>query len=211
MAITASQVYVALFNRAIDGQTRSSFNGIAGTLASAEAASIKNLSEKDFVILIYKNALGKSLADDTEGINFWAQYAVDNKLSKDQLLTAIFSEIERKEQTGELTANENMALQVFKTKTQVSDYAAETIKGQVPADDLAKLTFGVGLEAVTGDNAGQILEAIKEQVNGVAVKYPVSNPGETFSLTAGTTAYTGTERDDTFNAVVSADSGSSTL
>ncbi|RAX56080.1 hypothetical protein CCZ01_09815, partial [Helicobacter monodelphidis] len=33
----------------------------------------------------------------------------------------------------------------------------------------------------------------------------------TFSLTAGTTAYTGTERDDTFNAVVSADSGSSTL
>ena len=125
-----SQLYVSLFGRASEGegnqywQTRSTgtdMSAIADRMLATEAAK-DYLGEtldnnQAFIEQIYLNALGKTRADDSEGIDFWTNQ-LDSGKTKGQVVEALVTAVQFPENAG-------AAQDLFANKVEVSTYAAD--------------------------------------------------------------------------------------
>lgn len=167
MALTKTDVsalYVAIFNRASEGEGNT-FWQTAGTSAEVANAMLETAPAKEyfgaaldddqaFIEHIYLNTLGKTLADDAEGIEFWTGELATQ--SRGEVIARLI-------ESALDAATAGPAQDKFKNMIAVSDFAADTLE-DAPAD-LGVLRFDAGLQGVTADPA--TVEAAKAKVDQV--------------------------------------------
>lgn len=203
MALTqtqVSQLYVAIFNRASEGKGNT-FWQKAGTKVEAANSMLDTQDAKDyfgtsinsnqaFIETIYKNTLNKTLADDAAGIAFWTA-ALDSGMSRGEVVSGLIDAIESyKNSTDPKT---KAAYDQFNNRVQVSDYMAEQVT-TAPADYKTSTQFAP-LGTLNVDNTATSVSTAKNTVDNMIVI-----DGKTFALTAGADNFTGSEKNDVFNA-----------
>ena len=146
-----SQLYVGVFGRASEGDgnaywrsdpNSTSMTATANLMLNTEAAqtyfdSTLN-NNQDFIEHIYLNTLGKTYADDPEGINYWVKELNDGK-TKGEVIAALIVAAQTPENAG-------AAQDQFNNKVEVSDYCADTIPIFIDLD-----TFTGFILSVTDD------------------------------------------------------------
>lgn len=85
-----SQLFVALYNRAIDGVTAQQYGGRAYNQSFISEVigltpNLRTMTNQEFVELVYKNALGKDNNSDKAGIDYWVTQANTNNWRREQL------------------------------------------------------------------------------------------------------------------------------
>lgn len=206
MALTKTQVselYVAIFNRASEGEGNQYWQGLDGSAAEIAALMLATPaaqayfgdsldSDQAFIEHIYLNTLGKTYADDAEGIDYWV-----GRLEAGEDRGALVAELVVAAQHPDYAGTP--AQQQFLNRVEVSDYTADTLFN-APADFATSLNFGADL--VVTENPGTI-NAAKQAVDAIADVEP-GEPGEPgvegdrFQLTDGRDFLTGTAGDDIF-------------
>lgn len=182
-----SQLFVALYNRAIDGVTAQQYGGRAynqGFISEVIGLvpNLRTMTNQEFVELVYKNALGKDNNSDKAGIDYWVSQANDNNWRREQLtdnlLRSINAWADQNADTTNLTPDQitlaSQGATVFRTKVAIAEQAATTVGGQ--ADDYA-LTFGSGLEEVTFLNYNTARENNTKILQGIAARNPLAQSG----------------------------------
>lgn len=129
-----SQLYVTLFGRASEGagnafwRNAESLPQAATAMLASQAAKeyfgAKLEKNRDFVEIIYKNALNKSYAQDPEGINFWTA-ALDKGTSRGEVVAALIHAIYQYANSNDPAAK--AAYQRFVNRVAVSDYCSTHI------------------------------------------------------------------------------------
>lgn len=203
MALTqtqVSQLYVAIFNRASEGEGNT-FWQKAGTKVEAANSMLDTQDAKDyfgtsinsnqaFIETIYKNTLNKTLADDPAGIAFWTA-ALDSGMSRGEVVSSLIDAIESyKNDTNPKT---KAAYDQFNNRVQVSDYMAKEVT-TAPKDYKTSTQFAP-LGTLNVDNTATSVSTAKNTVDNMIVI-----DGKTFALTAGADNFTGSEKNDVFNA-----------
>lgn len=207
-----SQLYVSLFNRAVDSGVVSTYSNQAyGTGLMTNIITdgdLNKLSTSDFVKLLYKNALNKDMNSDANGINFWINTSNTNNWSKAQLLSAFLDEVDLyvNDRKTNPTETDKAGVQVFRAKIGISDDAATKVSSNTP---VTELTFGQGLPNVTAANANQSYADALSTLSSLAIRYPnTTSGGNTITLDSGGSVEVGsgatsaTKADDTINATV---------
>ncbi|SDE30695.1 calcium-binding protein [Desulfuromonas thiophila] len=137
MALTqtqVSQLYVALFGRASEGEGNafwqqsssmlSAANAMLGTDAAAEYFGDTLNDNQAFIEFIYANTLGKTIEQDPAGIAFWVT-ALNTGTTKGEVVTALIDAVyQYADSTDPLT---KAAYDQFVNRVEVSNYAAEKI------------------------------------------------------------------------------------
>jgi putative surface layer protein sapB11 len=141
MAVTQAQVaqlYVALFNRAPEGDGFRAWVAAGATKTQAQIANemlaspatapyyaslgIDISTNRGYVELIYKNILGKDYVRDPDGINAWVRH-LDAGHSRGDTLVKLFEVAT----SAEARAADPVAAAVFANKTEVASYMAQKI------------------------------------------------------------------------------------
>ena len=141
MAVTQAQVaqlYVALFNRAPEGDGFRAWVAAGATKTQAQIANemlaspatapyyaslgIDISTNRGYVELIYKNILGKDYVRDPEGINAWVRH-LDAGHSRGDTLVKLFEVAT----SAEARAADPVAAAVFANKTEIASYMAQKI------------------------------------------------------------------------------------
>lgn len=141
MAVTQAQVaqlYVALFNRAPEGDGFRAWVAAGATKTQAQIANemlaspatapyyaslgIDISTNRGYVELIYKNILGKDYVRDPDGINAWVRH-LDAGYSRGDTLVKLFEVAT----SAEARAADPVAAAVFANKTEVAAYMAQKI------------------------------------------------------------------------------------
>ena len=141
MAVTQAQVaqlYVALFNRAPEGDGFRAWVAAGATKTQAQIANemlaspatapyyaslgIDISTNRGYVELIYKNILGKDYVRDPDGINAWVRH-LDAGHSRGDTLVKLFEVAT----SAEARAADPVAAAVFANKTEVAAYMAQKI------------------------------------------------------------------------------------
>lgn len=198
-----SQLYVAIFNRASEGegntywQTSSSTDSIADVatqmLATPDAQQYFGSSldtNQAFIEAIYLNTLNKTPADDQAGIDYWVGQ-LDAGVSRGQVVSDLVAAVETYADAvadGSADAKTIEAFNQFNNRVEVSNYTADNLQ-EVPADYATSLNFAEDL-TVTADDA--TVASAQSQVDSLA------SPGETFTLTTSADTLVGTAGNDTF-------------
>ena len=203
MALTQTQVselYVAIFNRASEGEGNTYWIGTDldssamadAMLATTDAQAYFGTSldtNQAFVEHIYLNTLNKTVADDAEGIAYWVDL-LDNGTSKGDLVTGLIAAINNAENAG-------AAQDQFNNRVAVSNYAADNV-ATAPADYATSLGFGADLTVT--DAATTVLAAFTAVDAIVIVEEDAA--GTTQMLTTAQDNLTGTDGSDTFSAYI---------
>lgn len=212
MALTKTQVselYVAIFNRASEGSGNSYWQG-QGSAAEVAQEMLDTPDAKEyfgtaidddkaFIEHIYINTLGKTYAEDAEGIDFWVARLANGE-SRGEVVAALVAAAMDPQYAG------TPAQQQFLNRVEVSDYAADNIQN-VPEN--YKQTLGFNGDLVVTENPGTISPA-KKAVQELAVETDggsdnggqPGSKGETFFLTEGRDKLEGTDGADTFYGFV---------
>ncbi|WP_314988589.1 DUF4214 domain-containing protein [uncultured Campylobacter sp.] len=216
MAVTKAQVaqlYVALFNRAPEGAGLNAWFAAGATKTQAQLADDMLRSpavqsyfngridtDRGFVSNIYKNFLGKDYADDPAGIESWVRH-LEAGHSRGETLVKLFEVA----QTPEAIAAAPVAAAIFRNKTEVSAYMAEKIADIAQRDDgtYDYEPFQAIIRGTTDTN----LEEQKAKVDQLASG---QTPSTNQNFTVNNDDITGTDGDDTFNAVYYAGDGAKT-
>ena len=216
MAVTKAQVaqlYVALFNRAPEGAGLNAWFAAGATKTQAQLADDMLRSpavqsyfngridtDRGFVSNIYKNFLGKDYADDPAGIESWVRH-LEAGHSRGETLVKLFEVA----QTPEAIAAAPVAAAIFRNKTAVSAYMAEKIADIAQRDDgtYDYEPFQAIIRGTTDTN----LEEQKAKVDQLASG---QTPSTNQNFTVNNDDITGTDGDDTFNAVYYAGDGAKT-
>ena len=151
MSVTQTQVsalYVAMLNRAADGdgnrywQEKPSMESVTKFLLDHVE---EDLTNKEYVEMMYQNALNKTPGSDTDGVKYWTDRLDDGESRED--LTPSFVRMALS------LGSRGEAQDHFINRIEVSDYMAENLRN-IPASegDLYFTTEGEGL-LVTGDRA----------------------------------------------------------
>ena len=141
MAVTQAQVaqlYVALFNRAPEGDGFRAWVAAGATKTQAQIANemlaspatapyyaslgIDISTNRGYVELIYKNILGKDYVRDPDGINAWVRH-LDAGHSRGDTLVKLFEVAT----SAEARAADPVAAAVFANKTEIASYMAQKI------------------------------------------------------------------------------------
>jgi len=204
MALTKTQVselYVAIFNRASEGNGNTFWQtsddaatAATAMLATPDAQSYFGSSldsDQAFIEHIYLNTLNKTNADDAAGITFWVDLLTGGQ-SRGEVVTGII-------EAAQDPVNAGAAQDQFNNRVAVSDYTADTLAG-VPADYATSLAFDGALvvtdDAATVTAAEAAVDAIDEPVDPV----DPGVEGSKFYLTIDQDILTGTDDNDTFIA-----------
>ena len=202
MALSKSQVsqlYVSIFNRASEGagntfwqaeaDQATAANAMLATSAASTYFGTSLNSNQAFVEHIYLNTLGKTLAQDPDGIAFWVKALTDGN-SRGFVVAELI-----KSATDAATAG--AAQDQFNNRVEVSNYMAATVQ-TAPADYATSTAFKsaakpTGALDVTNDDA--TVTTAKAAVNGL-------NGGQIFTLTTGTDVPALTTGTDTVNGAI---------
>lgn len=209
MALTKTQVselYVAIFNRASEGEGNSYWQQTGMSAAAAADAMLNSAdaeayfgdsldSDQAFIEHIYENTLSKTVADDPEGIAYWVGL-LEGGTSRGEVVSGLIDAVAN-------YANDNdpataAAFSQFQNRVAVSNYTADNLES-APADYESSLRFGDGLEV--DDNVSTVGQA-QQQVDQLE-EAEGNNPGiegDTIRLTSSTDRVEGTENNDTFEA-----------
>jgi hypothetical protein len=136
-----SQLYVSIFGRASEGEGNEYWRGsqtdkvvAANTMLATEAAGTyfgDTLNDDfKFIEFIYKNTLGKTYAEDPDGIDYWVNELANGK-SKGTVIASLINAVMDKAYTGTSAQNQ------FMNKVTVCDYTADTISTVTDINDLS--------------------------------------------------------------------------
>nr|WP_315019001.1 DUF4214 domain-containing protein [uncultured Campylobacter sp.] len=205
MAVTQAQVaqlYVALFNRAPEGDgfnawVRAGANKtqaqIAQEMLNSDAArSYYNgriNQDKDFVEMLYKNILGKDYSQDPSGIDAWVRH-IQAGNSRGDTIVKLFEVAT----SAAARAADPVAAATFANKTEISAYMAQKIS-QIAQDNSGNYDYTPFQEIIRTTNATNLTEQ-KARVDQLAnTAY--------HTLTTGEDTVNGTTKADVINGVIS--------
>lgn len=208
MALTQKQVselYVAIFNRASEGEGnkfwQTSQTGAAAAndmLATTDAKAYFGTSlnsNQDFIEHIYLNTLNKTYAQDKAGIDFWVN-ALNSGMSRGEVVASLVATVsDYSSSTDPIT---KAAYDQFNNRVEVSNYMANTVE-KAPADYSISTKFATsGTTGLVVTNSASTVTTAKTSVDTLK---PVD--GKTFSLTTGADSFALTNSDDTVNGTFS--------
>ena len=205
MAVTQAQVaqlYVALFNRAPEGDgfnawVRAGANKtqaqIAQEMLNSDAArSYYNgriNQDKDFVEMLYKNILGKDYSQDPSGIDAWVRH-IQAGNSRGDTIVKLFEVAT----SAAARAADPVAAATFANKTEISAYMAQKIS-QIAQDNSGNYDYTPFQEIIRTTNSTNLTEQ-KARVDQLAnTAY--------HTLTTGEDTVNGTTKADVINGVIS--------
>lgn len=209
MALTKTQVselYVAIFNRASEGEGNQFWQGAESVaaaatdmLASAPAQEYFGSaldSSQAFIEHIYLNTFGKTVADDPTGIQFWVD-ALEGGQSRGEIVAGIV-------QAATDPVNAGAAQDQFLNRIAVSNYTSDNL----PSVDLDTQEDAVRFDrdlTVTSDSS--TVDSAKTAIDDVADGGDggdggAGDTGDTLNLTDGRDVLNGTADNDTFNGLV---------
>ena len=216
MAVTQAQVaqlYVALFNRAPEGDgfnawVRAGANKTQAQIAQEMLASpatppyfasmgVDVSTDRGYVELIYKNILGKDYTQDPDGINAWVRHLQLGN-SRGDTLVKLFEVAT----SAEARAADPVAAQTFANKTEVSAYMAQKI-ASIDSDGNGGYDYTPFQEIIRSTNSTN-LAAQKARIDAMATV-------TTHTLTTEDQTITGGEGLDVFSAVSSSYADRNTL
>ncbi len=159
MALTKTQVsmlYVAIFNRASEGEGNKYWQTNQPDMASTANAMLNTPDAKAyfgssldtdqaFIELIYKNTLNKTYSDDKDGIDYWVK-ELANK-SRGEVVAALVNAVADYKDSTDATTK--AAYDQFMNRVEVSDYVADKME-KAPDDYKTSLGFDGDL-TVTND------------------------------------------------------------
>jgi len=217
MALTKTQVselYVAIFNRASEGegntfwQSGESVAAVATDMLASDAAKEYFGSALDtnqaFIEHIYQNTLNKTAADDAEGIQFWVD-ALDAGASRGEIIASLV-------EAAQDPKNAGAAQDQFLNRVAVSDYTADTL-ASVELNNLDSLTFGAGLTVTAEPSTVESAKAaVDSQASGFTAELTASasqiNEGESNTFTLTTSEPVQQDTEVKFSLVVEGESAS---
>ena len=216
MAVTKAQVaqlYVALFNRAPEGQGLNAWMAAGATKNLAQIANDMLAapavrayfngridSNVNYVENIYKNILGKDLTTDSAGINAWAS-ELDRGVSRGEVLERVFQTAT----SAEAIAADPVAAAVFANKTAVAAYMAEKVPN-ISQDGNGNYAYEQFKNIIETTNSTNLI-AQKARVDRIAAGQN-DNPSSSTNLTSNPDTIVGTDGDDTFSGVYYVGNGS---
>ena len=216
MAVTKAQVaqlYVALFNRAPEGQGLNAWMAAGATKNLAQIANDMLAapavrayfngridSNVNYVENIYKNILGKDLTTDSAGINAWAS-ELDRGVSRGEVLERVFQTAT----SAEAIAADPVAAAVFANKTAVAAYMAEKVPN-ISQDGNGNYAYEQFKNIIDTTNSTNLI-AQKARVDRIAAGQN-DNPSSSTNLTSNPDTIVGTDGDDTFSGVYYVGNGS---
>ncbi len=191
MALTqteVSQLYVTIFGRASEGAGNTYWQTAAADLSDGATQMLDTQAAADyfgssldtdqaFIEHIYLNTLGKTYAEDTEGVDYWVAQLAGGMSRGDVVATMVEAVYTYADSTDATT---KAAYDQFVNRVAVSDYCADTIDGSgLDASDAAAMAvFSDYITSVTDDAAS--VEEARADIDSDA------NPGEIFTLTNDT-------------------------
>jgi len=202
-----SEIYVAVFNRASEGEGNTFWQGFAGTKSELIDATLATQAAQDyfgaaldtnqaFVEHIYVNTLGKTAIEDPDGIAFWVA-KLDASETRGSVVEQLIFAAQQPENAG-------VAQDQFNNRVEVSDYTADNV-ATPPGDFATALAFDGDL-VVTSDSA--TITTAKAAVDVIAAGQGGGGGvdpgagGETFMLTTDQDNLTGGDGDDAFNGYI---------
>lgn len=204
MALTQKQVselYVAIFNRASEGEGnkfwQTSQTGAAAAkdmLATTDAKAYFGTSldsNQAFIEHIYSNTLNKTYAQDKAGIDFWVN-ALNSGVSRGEVVASLVAAVANYSSSTDPVTK--AAYDQFNNRVEVSNYMANTVE-KAPANYATSTKFATTGLVVT--NSASTVTAAKTSVDTMK---PV--PGQTFTLTTGADVLVMTTGDDTITGTV---------
>ena len=213
MAVTQAQVaqlYVALFNRAAEGEGLRNWiaDGANKTMAQVadtmlQAPAVKTYfngaidNDRDFVEMIYKNILGKDYSQDPNGIDSWVLH-LQLGHTRGETLVKLFEVA----QSAIAKAADPVAAKVFENKTEISAYMAQKI-GSIETDSNGNYDYAMFQEIIATTTATN-LAAQKAKIDEMA-------NSTTHTATTSDETLTGNSGTDIFNATVSSFADRNTL
>ena len=176
-----SKLYVAIFNRASEGEGNEYWQGEADLAAAANkmlaTADAKEYfgtaldNDKSFIEWIYKNTFDKTYEDDAKGIDYWASKLANGE-SRGQVVADIVTAATAPENAGEAQLQ-------FNHRVEISNHMAETIYNvvdnykvatgfdadlKVTADEHSLENAIDKINSMTGDVKASLSWAIKEGI-----------------------------------------------
>ena len=159
-----SQLYVAIFGRASEGEGNAYWQTDPNSTDMATAANVMLATQpaKDyfgttmnsnaaFVSHIYLNTLGKTFLDDPSGQTYWIQQLNDGT-PKGEMISALI-------QAAQAPENAGNAQTMFNNKVQVSDYCANAISSFSDVATFTAYIAGVTQDAATVNAAKSSIDA----------------------------------------------------
>lgn len=208
MALTKTQVselYVAIFNRASEGEGNSYWQQTGMSAAAAADAMLNSAdaeayfgdsldSDQAFIEHIYENTLDKTVADDADGIAYWVGL-LESGSSRGEVVSGLIDAVANYANSDDPATAK--AFSQFQNRVAVSNYTADNLEN-APADYESSLRFGDGLEVddnvSTVGQAQQQVDQLEDEDNNPGIE------GDTIRLTTGTDRVEGTENNDSFEA-----------
>jgi hypothetical protein len=165
-----SQLYVAIFNRASEGEGNAYWRS-QPDMATAAIAMLDTQAAEDyfgdslntdqaFIEHIYFNTLNKTIADDFDGINYWVEM-LDAGTSRGKVVVSLVGVIKDYAPDGPYYDPDDTAtiaaFNQFTNRVTVSNYMADSVYTP-PADWVKSTQFNItGLDV--NDNAGSVAVA----------------------------------------------------
>ena len=210
MAVTQAQVaqlYVALFNRAAEGEGLRNWmaDGVNKTMAQVadtmlQAPAVKTYfngaidNDRDFVEMIYKNILGKDYTQDPNGIDSWVLH-LQLGHTRGETLVKLFEVA----QSDIARAADPVAAKVFENKIAISEYVSQRI-GNVDKDEEGNYNYTLFKQIISETNANNL--AHQKRLVDDAVKV---------NFTTNVDDIKGNNSDNIFETVVSGFMGKNTF
>ena len=210
MAVTQAQVaqlYVALFNRAAEGEGLRNWiaDGANKTMAQVadtmlQAPAVKTYfngaidNDRDFVEMIYKNILGKDYSQDPNGIDSWVLH-LQLGHTRGETLVKLFEVA----QSAIARAADPVAAKVFENKVAISEYVSQRI-GNVSKDEEGNYNYTLFKQIISETNANNL--AHQKRLVDDAVKV---------NFTTNVDDIKGNNSDNIFETVVSGFMGRNTF
>ena len=188
-----SELYVALFNRASEGEGNSYWQTNQPDLIKTADVMLNTTDSKEyfgssldrnqaFIEHIYKNTLNKTIDDDPDGVKYWTD-ELDNGKSRAEVVIALINAIKTyKESTGKIKE----AYDQFMNRVKVSNEMADKVY-KAPSDYKTSTSFSDGLPVTfdisTITNAIESVDLLREEaIRNTTI---VANAGEDQNVTFG--------------------------
>ncbi len=192
-----SELYVALFNRASEGEGNSYWQTNQPDLIKSADVMLNTKDSKEyfgssldtnqaFIEHIYKNTLNKTIDDDPEGIKYWTNELNSGKPRAEVVIALINALKTYKDSTGKTKE----AYDQFMNRVKISNYMADRVY-KAPADYKTSTSFDDGLPVTfdisTVTNATESVDLLRED----AIKNTtiVADAGEDQNVTFGENVY----------------------